>query len=346
MRVSSHPLRRVTWVVGVTAVVAALFSSGVASGAAPAAHQPLDQKVPALRAAIRDLIETFASQYPAGPEYLKRLQALEQEANRLEAAGPNDPSQRAQDRKRVSDAFVTLRRDALLANPLLDFDRLLLVVRPNTSPKLGLPHNWESNSSLAKKGFDDRIAVLDFADARSELATVFKPGSRFVGDVDPALRRPADALLDARRSRLLQIFEVGVDGAGLRQLTGEQPDVDCYDACYLPDGKILFTSTACFVGVPCVYGSSHVSVLYVMDADGKNIRQLCFDQEHDWCPVVTNNGRVMYSRWEYTDTPHSNTRLLFHMNPDGTGQMEYYGSNSYWPNSIFYADRFPDIPRR
>ena len=46
-------------------------------------------------------------------------------------------------------------------------------------------------------------------------------------------------------------------------------------------------------------------MLYVMDADGENIRQLCFDQEHNWCPTVLNNGRVLYSRWEYTDTPHS-----------------------------------------
>ncbi len=122
--------------------------------------------------------------------------------------------------------------------------------------------------------------------------------------------------------------------------------MDSYDACYLPDGRILFTSTACFVGVPCVYGSSHVADLYRMDADGRNIRQLCFDQEHDWCPTVLNNGRVLYSRWEYTDTPHSNTRLLFHMNPDGTEQMEYLGSNSYWPNAFFYARPIPGHPTK
>ena len=120
-----------------------------------------------------------------------------------------------------------------------------------------------------------------------------------------------------------QIFEIRADGTGLRQLTGREPDVDSYDACYLPSGKIVFTSTACFVGVPCVYGSSHVANLYAMDPDGGNIRQLCFDQEHDWCPTVLNDGRVLYTRWEYSDTPHSNTRLLFTMNPDGTGQAAF-----------------------
>ena len=29
------------------------------------------------------------------------------------------------------------------------------------------------------------------------------------------------------------------------------------------------------------------------------------------------------------------------MNPDGTGQTEYYGTNSYWPNSFFFARPLP-----
>ncbi|KKM23006.1 hypothetical protein LCGC14_1619540, partial [marine sediment metagenome] len=35
-----------------------------------------------------------------------------------------------------------------------------------------------------------------------------------------------------------------------------------YDACYLPDGRIVFTSTAPLIGVPCVGGSSKVANLY------------------------------------------------------------------------------------
>ena len=54
-------------------------------------------------------------------------------------------------------------------------------------------------------------------------------------------------------------------------------------------------------------------------------------------PRRHQHGRVLYLRWEYTDLPHSNSRILFHMNPDGTAQMEYYGSNSFFPNSFFYA---------
>ncbi len=294
----------------------------------------------ALRLAIEDLVETFGPEYPQGPEYLRWLDALEEKQAELSGGG-------AEERKEINESLVALRREALLANPLLDFDKLLLVRRGAGSPSLGLPRNWQSNSCLPKTGYDDSIEVLSPLAADGRLTALYKPaGGKFVGDVD----------LDFDAGKLLfsmpgshnrwQVFEIRTDGTGLRELTGEQPDVDSYDACYLPDGKILFTSTACFIGVPCVYGSSHVAVLYVMDGDGKNIRQLSFDQEHDWCPAVMNNGRVLYSRWEYTDTPHSNARLLFHMNPDGTGQMEYYGSNSYWPNAIFYARPVPKHPTK
>jgi len=299
---------------------------------------PTDVKVDALRLAIRDLAETYGAEYPNGSQYLGRLDELAAKMKEL-------PANATAELQALKEALVALRREALLANPLLDFDRLLLVKRGTSSPSLGLPRNWESNSSLAKAGYDDQIAVLSPVTPGGQIDTLFRPAnSEFVGDVD--LHFDADRMLFSMPgdNGRWQVFEIRADGSGLRQLTGEQPDVDSYDACYLPDGRVIFTSTACYIGVPCVTGASHVATLYVMDADGGNIRQLCFDQEHNWCPTMLNNGRVLYSRWEYTDTPHSNTRLLFHMNPDGTQQMEYYGSNSYWPNSIFYARPIPDHP--
>jgi hypothetical protein len=55
---------------------------------------------------------------------------------------------------------------------------------------------------------------------------------------------------------------------------------------------------------------------------------------------------VLYLRWDYTDTPHVWNRLLMSMNPDGTAQMEYTGSNSYWPNAMFFARAVPDHPTK
>ena len=313
-------------------------------------------KTEPLRLAINDLIASHGEKYPRGRELLQRLDALEK-ALLADDKGA-DPERKA---KLVHD-LESLKAEALLANPLLSFEKVLVVRR--NARNLALPANWQGNSCLPRSGLDNEIAVFTMPKPprapeggtpnAAKLVTLYKPeGGRFVGDVD--LHFDADRILfsslDAKNR--WQVFELSLPkalepSAGLqpRQLTGEQPDVDSYDACYLPDGRIIFCSTAPFVGVPCVFGSSHVAMLYRMDADGKNIRQLCFEQDHDWCPAVLNNGRVLYLRWEYTDTPHSQTRLLFHMNPDGTEQMEYYGSNSYWPNGVFYARPIPNHPTR
>lgn len=305
----------------------------------------------ALRRAIEDLARTHGDRYPQATAWLRRLDALE---SSLKQAGSAAAARRE---------LVALQRTALVdANPIVDFRDLLFVRRGHSGPDLGLPRNWESNSSIPKRGYDDSLCLLNLDDTNAPLATLFKPSRDvFVGDVD--LHFDADRLLysSVGGNGRWQVMELPLAGAPLRrgerqgaspragtprELTGEQPDVDSYDACYLPDGRIIFTSTACFIGVPCVYGASHVANLYRMDAHGRNIRQLCFDQEHDWCPTVMANGRILYTRWEYADTPHSNTRLLFHMNPDGTEQMEFLGSNSYWPNSFFYARPIPGHPSR
>ena len=309
-------------------------------------YQPAEVNVGALRMAIQDLTATFGARYP-GPEYLRRLDVLESRLRSLSATSPDADTQQRDGLRQTSADLVALQSEALLANPLLNFENLLLVKRGNKSPALGLPRNWQSNSSLSKTGFDDEIVVLSPVRPDGQLRTLYSPPKgRFVGDLD--LHFDARKLLFSMvgDNDRWQLYEMPVEGSHARQLTGQQPDVDSYDACYLPNNDILFTSTACFIGVPCVYGSSHVANLFRMDADGQHIRRLTVDQEHDWCPTVLNNGRVLYTRWEYTDTPHSNTRLLFHMNPDGTEQMEYMGSNSYWPNSFFYTRPIPGHPTK
>ncbi len=308
----------------------------------------------ALRRAIRDLSATHAERYAKGKEYLARADDWSRLLPGMrEAIGKGEPEV-----FRQVDDLLAFQREALLTNPLLDFDQLLLVRRrvvPNqkshgghVDDPYGLPQNWQSNSSIRTDVWDNDIALLSPVGTGGKLKTLYKSdGNKFVGDVD--LHFDGDRMLFSSIGShgRWHVFEISADGSGLRQVTPtDDADVNYYDACYLPDDRILFTSTASMIAVPCVNGSSLVANLYRSDADGRNIRQICFDQEHDWCPTVLNNGRVLYTRWEYTDTPHSHTRLMFHMNPDGTGQMEYYGSNSYWPNSIFYARPIPGHPSK
>ena len=294
----------------------------------------------AMRLAIQDLIDTFGEKYPKGKEYLARLATLKKALEDASAGG--DATAVAA----VTKDLDTLRTEALLANPLLGFGKMLVVKR--NPKKLGLPQNWQGNSTIGPNGYDNEIAVLSQFGPKSELKTLYKPEKdEFVGDLEPHWDGDRFLLSKPGTHGRFQLFEMKVDGTGLKQLTpGDQPDVDNYDGCYLPDGRFIFCSTACYVGVPCVGGADHVGSLYIMDADCKKIRQLTYDQDHSWCPTVLNTGRVLYTRWEYSDTPHYFSRMLFEMNPDGTAQFEYYGSNSYWPNSLFYGRPIPGHPSK
>jgi formylglycine-generating enzyme required for sulfatase activity len=295
--------------------------------------------VDALRLAISDLIETFGPRYAEGPRYLEQLDAL---APRLAAITEGLARGDAQTLTQAEEVLA-LQRDALLANPLLDFGRLLCVKRAETAPAQGLPANFNGNEALARSGFDDELVVLSPLHPDGTLQTLHRPGQSFVGDVDLSYDAQRVLYSSLDKQQRWRIYELSLEDGKVRQpLQVNEPDVDNYDACYLPDGNVLFGSTSTYIGVPCVFGSSHVANLHVSDERTGDVRRLTYDQEHNWNPVVLPDGRVMYLRWEYADLAHPNSRILFAMNPDGTRQMAYYGSNSYFPNSFFYARPIPD----
>ena len=284
-----------------------------------------------LRLAIEDLVKTFGAKYAGGSGYLARLDKLE-------------PRLKAGDNATAAE-LAALAAEALLANPLLDFDRLIV----RRTADLGLPANWQSNSSLRRAKYDNAIATLSPVRPDGKLTTLYRPDSEgdFVGDVD--LHFDARKLLFSRSkgSTSWGVCEIdlsakGTGGTPPRKLPlPSAPGVDSYDACYLPDDNIIFTSTAAMTGVPCVGGSSPVTNLFRLETATGAIRRLTFDQDHDWYPAMMNSGRVMYLRWEYSDISHAFSRILFSMNPDGTNQVAHYGSNSYWPNALFYARAIP-----
>lgn len=272
--------------------------------------------------------------------YVERLAELRKRYDALDLKSAEDATRQEYD-SIVAD-FQALQREALLANPEIDFDEFLYIRRDPA--QMGLPENYNSNSVLPPTGYRDEMRRFNFRTDESNL--VYKPAQDvFVGDLE--LYYDATKVLfsspDPASNNRWRVWELPLDHADAQPRIVpliNQDDVDNYDACYLPDDRIIFCSTACMSGVPCINGKGHVCNLYLMNLDG-SIRQLTLEQDHDWNPVVMNNGRVMYLRWEYVDLPHAFSRIMFHMNPDGTNQSELYGSGSYWPNSVFYARPLP-----
>ena len=292
--------------------------------------------IDALRDAIADIQSRYPDEYDA-QRYLDRLDAIVQQINKENCVDNPTTDLREQ--------FTVLQKEALLANPDLDFEEILYIER--SASALGLPQNYNSNSVLAKTEYNNSIKAFNLKTGQSRL--IYKPETDvFVGDVD--LHFDANRILfsmpcsdENNRWRLWELALNNADAGAKLVPTIEQSDVDNYDGCYLADDGIAFCSTACFTGVPCINGSGHVCNLYRKDPAGQ-VRQLTLEQDHDWSPTLMENGRIMYQRWEYSDLPHAFSRILMHANPDGTNQSEFYGSNSYWPGSLFYARPIPGQP--
>ncbi len=134
------------------------------------------------------------------------------------------------------------------------------------------------------------------------------------------------------------LYEIDPATRSVRQLTAGLGVAD-YEGAYLPDGRIVFNSTRCIQFVDCWW--TEVSNLYSCDAAGGDLRRLTYDQVHDNYPTVTDDGRVLYTRWEYMDRGQIYPQALFSMAVDGTAQTEFYGNNSWFPTTLLHARGVP-----
>lgn len=155
-----------------------------------------------------------------------------------------------------------------------------------------------------------------------------------------------------------RIWEVGIDGSGLRPLTFPPADeqdrikrykmdwskyymhhTDDLHPCWLSDGGIVFVSSRCEHSILCD-GSDYLTttVLYRMDKDGKKMEKLSENALSEATPSISEDGRIVYTRWEYVDNGAVSNKGLWLVRPDGTGSEELYGANIEYP-PVHYAPR-------
>ena len=250
-----------------------------------------------------------------------------------------------------AEKAIANKRAILLANPLLQEDKILAVRvklgdrdRRAMAPDLGTQsNNWSNQESARREGFDADIVELSQLQGDVKLRSVYKPGnSSSIADLKLHWNGDRAMFTQTMADKRWNVFEVKLDGSGYRPLVeNKEPDLEFYDGTYLPDGRIIANSNIGYQGVPCVSGSDPVGNMILYTPKTKNLRRLTFDQDANWNPVIMNNGRVMYTRWEYTDLTHYYTRIVMNMNPDGTEQKALYGSGSMFPNSTFDMQPLP-----
>ncbi len=145
------------------------------------------------------------------------------------------------------------------------------------------------------------------------------------------------------------IYEVRIDGTGLRRLTDPEKTLDRYQGAhggqhdvypaYLPDDRIVFLSTRPSGLVPCA--NTGVSIMHVMNADGSDIHPISVNNVDEFDPAVMPDGRILFGRWEYIDKNALTIQSLWTVNPDGTQETALYANNMVFPEAILDARPVP-----
>jgi hypothetical protein len=134
------------------------------------------------------------------------------------------------------------------------------------------------------------------------------------------------------------LFEMTVADRSVRQLTHGVGYAD-YEPAYLPNGDIVFVSTRSGNIIPCHW--TPATNLFICNRDGEYIRRVGFDHATVDFPTLMEDGTIVYTRRDYNDRTQVYTHPLFVMNPDGTGQIGFFGNNTYWPPAIIHARQIP-----
>ncbi|MFI3315357.1 MAG: SUMF1/EgtB/PvdO family nonheme iron enzyme, partial [Rikenellaceae bacterium] len=279
-------------------------------------------------------------------KYGAKLSELEKIFATIDDIYHNDPIA-IENAKKVID----LSREIILSNPALDFDKILVSryklnnARGAMAPDLGTQaNNWSNQESARREGFDADVVELSNIRGEVDLRTVYKPeNSSPIADLRLHWDGERAMITKTQSDNRWNLFEIDLSSGECSQLIDcPEDDLEFYDGTYLPDGRLIATSNIGYQGVPCVSGDDPVGNMMIYNPENKALRRLTFDQDANWNPTINHEGKVMYTRWEYTDLTHYYSRIVMTMNPDGTEQRALYGSGSMFPNSTYDIQSLPN----
>lgn len=155
-----------------------------------------------------------------------------------------------------------------------------------------------------------------------------------------AVDQPPQDTLQGVQGRYYHLYEIAVDGSSVRQLT--DGDFNDFAPRELPNGQIMFVSTRRGGWHRCGTIGCEVYTLTLMNPDGSDIRTVSYHETQEWDPAVLNDGRVVYTRWDYVDRSAVHYQQLWTVRPDGSGPVAYYGNNTLNPVGVWEPRAIPN----
>ncbi len=187
--------------------------------------------------------------------------------------------------------------------------------------------------------YDGKTVYFAFAEVRSADRKQ-GPGGHWLR-LKPASSVPEELNYYSPGRASFHLFAVDADGRNVRQLTTGADDD--FNPCPLPDGRLAFLSTR--RGGFCRCGGDYEPVptytLHRMDASGENVRTLSFHETNEWHPSVLDDGRIVYSRWDYVDRSAAHFHGLWVTNPDGTNPRILFGNYTKRISACFQPRAIP-----
>jgi len=244
-----------------------------------------------------------------------------------------------------------LRRRVAFSNPLLDFDEILLLKRHRSTFNHMCDQYYGINALpggglfVLSDPFGDEPQVRDILEGsvvqkgrlkgmRLTEGSFVSPDLSYDGKTvafgyvectgDKAHRYHTDPSKGHwHQSRSYHVFKVNIDGTGLGQLTdGTWND---FDPCWMPNGRLVFISERRGGYLRCGRVCPTYT-LFDMMADGSDIRCLSPHETNEWHPSVTNDGMIVYTRWDYVDRHGCTAHLPWVTTPDGRDARAVHGN--------------------
>ena len=137
------------------------------------------------------------------------------------------------------------------------------------------------------------------------------------------------------------LYKMTLADRAVEQLTtGCEDDFDPVEA---PDGSVVFMSTRRGGYGRCHghYEPLNVHTLHRLNPD-KSVATLSYHETNEWQPSFMQDGRILYTRWDYVDRAASKHHGLWTTNPDGTNSASLFGNYTFEVNACYQAKEVPN----